>query len=44
VTVSVTPRRAAPDEGADAREFALTMVKSDGTWRIARMTAVQTLR
>jgi hypothetical protein len=44
VTVSITPRRPAAGEGPDAREFALTMRKADGTWRIARITAVQTLR
>lgn len=43
-TVIVTPRRPGPDEGVDAREFALTLTKTDGVWRIARMTAVQTLR
>jgi hypothetical protein len=44
MTVILVPRREAADEGTDAREFALTMAKSDGTWRIARVTAVQTLR
>jgi hypothetical protein len=43
-TVIVIPRRPGDDGGTDAREFALTMTKADGAWRIARMTAVQTLR
>jgi ketosteroid isomerase-like protein len=43
-TVIITSRRPGPDDGADAREFALTLTKADGDWRIARMTAVQTLR
>lgn len=44
-TVILTPRRPAqPHEGHDAREFAVTMARTDGTWRIARMTAVETLR
>jgi hypothetical protein len=43
-TVIITPRRPGTDEGTDAREFALTLTKADGAWRIARMTAVQTLR
>lgn len=32
------------DSGLDAREFALEMVKSAGTWRIARAAAVNPLR
>lgn len=44
VTVSVTPRNPTPDEGPDPREFAVTMTKAGGTWRIARVTAVQALR
>lgn len=44
VTVSIIPRNPAPGEGADPREFALNMAKSGGTWRIARVTAVQALR
>ena len=43
-TVILTPRAPAEHEGHDAREFAVTMAKNDGTWRIARMTAVETLR
>jgi hypothetical protein len=43
-TVVIIPRQPGAGEGIDAREFALTMRKSDGTWRISRMTAVQTLR
>lgn len=32
------------DESRDAREFALALSKAGGTWRIARATAVETLR
>jgi ketosteroid isomerase-like protein len=32
------------DESRDAREYALVMVQTDGTWRIARITAIDTLR
>lgn len=32
------------DESRDAREFALVCHKNAGTWRIARVTAVDTLR
>jgi hypothetical protein len=32
------------EESRDAREFALVCQKSAGTWRIARVTAVDTLR
>jgi hypothetical protein len=32
------------EESLDAREYALVMTKADGTWRIARITAVDTLR
>ena len=31
------------EESLDAREYALVMAKSGGTWRIARMTAIGTL-
>jgi hypothetical protein len=34
----------AADRSMDAREFALTMRKSDGRWRIARAAAVDTLK
>lgn len=44
VTISIVPRQPAPGEGADPREFALNMEKAGGTWRIARVTAVQPLR
>ncbi|MBA3885601.1 MAG: DUF4440 domain-containing protein [Acidobacteria bacterium] len=44
MTVRIVPRSATSGEATDAREFAATMSKADGTWRIARMTAVQTLR
>jgi hypothetical protein len=44
VTISIVPRRPAPGEGPDPREFALNMEKVDGLWRIARVTAVQPLR
>jgi hypothetical protein len=32
------------EESRDAREFALVLVKTDDTWRIARITAIDTLR
>lgn len=32
------------EESRDAREFALAMVKTDGTWRISRITAIDTFR
>jgi len=32
------------EESLDAREYALVMTKADGTWRIARITAIDTLR
>lgn len=32
------------DESRDVREFALALTKAGGTWRIARATAVETLR
>ena len=32
------------DEARDAREFALALTRTDGTWRIARVTAVDILR
>lgn len=32
------------EESRDAREFALVLVKADGTWRISRITAIDTLR
>lgn len=32
------------EESLDAREYALVMTKVDGTWRIARITAIDTLR
>jgi hypothetical protein len=32
------------DESRDAREFALALTKASGAWRIARATAVETLR
>jgi SnoaL-like protein len=32
------------EESLDAREYALVMTKTDGTWRIARITAIDTLR
>lgn len=44
LTVSIVPRSPAPGEGPDPREFALTLEKADGSWRIARVTAVQPLR
>lgn len=32
------------EESLDAREYALVMNRTDGTWRIARITAIDTLR
>jgi len=32
------------EESLDAREYALVMTRTDGTWRIARITAIDTLR
>ena len=32
------------EESRDAREFALGLTKSGGTWRIARVTAIDVLR
>ena len=32
------------EESLDAREYALVMTKAGGTWRIARITAIDTLR
>jgi len=32
------------EESLDAREYALVMNKTGGTWRIARITAIDTLR
>ncbi len=32
------------EESRDAREFALVLVKTDGTWRVSRITAIDTLR
>jgi hypothetical protein len=35
---------ASGEESIDAREFALVLRKTDGEWRVARVTAVDTLR
>lgn len=32
------------EESLDAREYAVVMTKADGTWRIARITTIDTLR
>ncbi len=32
------------DESRDAREFRVALSKADGTWRVSRATAVETLR
>ena len=32
------------EESRDAREFALVLVKTDGAWRVSRITAIDTLR
>lgn len=45
LTASVTRRSLTTrDESVDAREFALALTKADGTWRIAHVTAVDTLK
>jgi hypothetical protein len=47
VTCAATLTRRNPSTGeraVDARELQLGMTKSDGVWRIARVTAVDTLR
>jgi hypothetical protein len=45
LTASVTRRSfTTREESIDAREFALALTKADGTWRIARVTPVDTLR
>jgi hypothetical protein len=37
-------QRGAGDESRDVSEFALTLTRADNQWRIARLTAVETLR
>lgn len=32
------------EQSRDAREFALVLVKADGTWRISKISAIDTLR
>lgn len=45
LTASFIERTAAGGTNAvDARELALTMTREDGTWRIARLATVETLR
>ena len=45
LTLSFIRRSIASDEeSTDAREFALRMRRSDGRWRIARATAIDTFR
>jgi hypothetical protein len=45
LTASFVQRADGTDDNTmDAREFALTMTKRSGVWRIARVTAVDTLR
>jgi hypothetical protein len=45
LTASFVPLDDAPGgESMDAREFALTLTKASGVWRIARVAAVDTLR
>ena len=45
LTASFTKRNMSTgEESLDAREYALIMSKTDGTWRITRITAVDTLR
>jgi SnoaL-like protein len=38
------PKNAAGEPSLDAREYALVMAKAAGTWRIARITAIDALR
>jgi hypothetical protein len=38
------PNNAASEQSLDAREYALVMNKTEGTWQIARITAIDTLR
>ena len=44
LTASFVRRSSTGEESRDAREFALALVKTDGTWRISRITAIDTLR
>jgi hypothetical protein len=45
LTASFTRRNISTgEESLDAREYALVMTKAAGTWRIARITAIDTLR
>jgi hypothetical protein len=45
LTASFTRRNISTgEESLDAREYALVMTKADSTWRIARITAIDTLR
>jgi hypothetical protein len=45
LTASFTRRNVSTgEESLDAREYALVMTKEDGAWRIARITAIDTLR
>jgi len=45
LTVSFIGRsQATGEESRDAREFALALTKASGTWRIARVTAIDVLR
>jgi hypothetical protein len=44
LTASFVRRSSTGDQSRDAREFALVLVKTDGTWRISRITAIDTLR
>ena len=44
LTASFIKRSAPTEDSSDAREFALKMSRADGTWRIARLSVVQTLR
>lgn len=44
LTASFIRRNATGEESRDAREFGLGLVKAGGTWRIARVTAIDVLR
>ncbi len=44
LTASFVRRSSTGDELRDAREFALVLVKTESTWRISKITAIDTLR
>ena len=44
LTASFVRRNISTGESLDAREYALVMARAQSTWRIARITAIDTLR